>query len=265
MKKYLSMLKNRIAVGLEYRSNIFGQFVVDIIALISTVIFWSAFFKTQNHLGSYSLSDSVLYFFIIPLTGAFTYVSVSYELGNEIRMGALSNYLLKPYSLQFEAFTRALAGKFNNFLTTIPFYAALIIVISILTHHFVVTLTTVLFFILAVCMGFALYFIFDLTVADCAFWVGEVWAFTHFKKVVFLIFGGLRFPLDFLPKHLFTFVSLLPFQYMYYIPNAYLLGKRTISNVPYDIGLFVLWFIILFLFQKIVWKKGLAKYEASGG
>ena len=259
------MLKNRLAVGLEYRSNILGQFIIDIIALISTVIFWGAVFKTQNHLGSYSLNDSVLYFFMIPLTGALTYIFVSDELGNEIKMGALSNYLLKPYSIQFEALTRALASKLNNFLITIPFYTILIVVISILTNHFAVTPMTVLLFIFAICMGFALHFIFDLSIAYCAFWVGEVWAFTHFKKVIFLIFGGLMFPLDFLPKHLFTFVSLLPFQYMYYIPNAYLLGKRNILNIPYDIGLFTLWFIVLFLLQKIIWKKGLARYEASGG
>jgi len=265
MNKYLSMLKNRLAVGLEYRSNIFGQFIIDLISLIATIIFWNAVFKTQNNLSSYSLNDSILYFFITPLTGALTYIFVSDELGNEIRMGAMSNYLLKPYSLQFEALTRALASKLNNFLTTIPFYSILIVCISVFANHFMVTLSSLLLFILAVFMGFALHFVFDLTIAYCAFWVGEVWAFTHFKKVIFLIFGGLMFPLDFLPSSLFSIFSLLPFQYMYYIPNTYLLGKRTISHIPHDIFLFVFWFVALLLIQRFVWKKGLMQYEAQGG
>lgn len=265
MKKYFSMLKNRLAVGLEYRSNIFGQFIIDIISLTSTVIFWNAVFKTQDHLSSYSLNDSVLYFFITPLIGALTYIFVSDELGNEIRMGVMSNYLLKPYSLQFEALTRALASKLNNFLTTIPFYTILIVVISVYTNHFMVTLQSVFLFIFAICMGFTLHFIFDLTIAYCAFWVGEVWAFTHFKRVIFLIFGGLMFPLDFLPPHLFSLFSLLPFQFMYYIPNTYLLGKRSVAHVPQDAILFIFWFIVLLLVQRFVWKKGLVQYEAQGG
>lgn len=265
MKKYISMFKKRLAVGLEYRSNIFGQFILDIIALIATVIFWNAVFKTQNHLGTYSLNDSVLYFFITPLVSSLTYIFVSDELGNEIRTGAISNYLLKPYSIMFEAFTRALASKMNNFLTTIPFYTLLLIIISVLTNHFVISITSILFFIIAICMGFVLHFIFDLTIGYCAFWIGEVWAFAHFKRVIFLIFGGLMFPLDFLPNQLFAIFSFLPFQFMYYIPNAYLLGKRTSTNIPHDISLFIFWLTILYLFQQIVWKKGLVKYEAAGG
>jgi len=39
MKKYLTMFKNRLAVGMEYRSNIVGTFILDILSLVSTVIF----------------------------------------------------------------------------------------------------------------------------------------------------------------------------------------------------------------------------------
>jgi len=259
------MFKKRLAVGLEYRSNIFGQFIIDILALISTIIFWNAVFKTQTHLNTYSLNDSILYFFITPLTGALTYIFISEELGYEIKMGAASNYLLKPYSLTFEALTRALASKLNNFLTTIPFYIVLVLGISMFTHYFIISFQSIALFIFAIGMGFALHFIFDLSIAYCAFWVGDVWAFTHFKKVLFLIFGGLMFPMEFLPKNLSTFFSFLPFQYMYYIPNSYLLGKRTASNIVPDAILFIIWFIVLAVIKQFIWKKGLAKYEASGG
>lgn len=265
MKKYLSMFKKRLAVGLEYRSNIFGQFVLDGMALIATIIFWNAVFQSQNHLGTFSLNDSILYFFITPLVGAFTYVFISEELGYEIRMGAFSNYLLKPYSLLFEALTRALASKLNTIISTAPFYAVLLIVMSFVTRHFVMTPLSVLFFIVTIFMGFTLHFVFDLAISHLAFWIGEVWAFAHFKRVVFLIFGGLLFPLDFLPKQLFNLFALLPFQFMYYIPCSYLLGKRTISNIPHDAILFIVWLIIFIIIQKVMWKRGLIKYEAFGG
>ena len=259
------MLKKRLAVGLEYRSNIFGQFFIDILSLISTIIFWNAVFKTQTHFNTYSLNDSILYFFVTPLTGALTYVFISDGLGYEIKMGAASNYLLKPYSLTFEVLTRAIASKLNNFLTTIPFYIVIIIIISISTQHFIISFQSIILFTFAICMGFVLHFIFDLSIAYCAFWVGDVWAFTHFKRVLFLIFGGLMIPMEFLPKNLSTFFSLLPFQFVYYIPNSYLLGKRTALNILPDMILFIVWFIILFSIKQNIWKKGLVKYEASGG
>jgi len=207
----------------------------------------------------------LVYFFNIPLIGALTYIFISDELGNEIRMGELSNYLLRPYSVAFEALTRAVASKLNNFITTIPIYLLVILYITSSLHYPSITLVSIGLFLIAIGMGFFLHFLFDLIIAYLAFWVVDVWSFVHFKKIVFLIFGGLMFPLDFLPAPLDKIFMLLPFHYVYYLPNAYLMGKRSFVNLGPDVGLFIIWMIIFFSLQRYVWSAGLKKYEASGG
>lgn len=265
MKKYFKIFKNRLAVGLEYRADMIGTLILDLISLASILILWIAIFSSQKQVGGFKFSESILYFIINPLIGAFTYVFISEDLGYEIKRGALSNYLLKPFRLYIDAFCRALASKVNYFFVGFPVYFLMFLFFTAKLGYSSINLTTILFSFISILFGFILHFLIDLSLCWWAFWVGDIWAFKHLKRILFLAFGGLSFPLDIVSGYLRTVIELLPFKYMYYVPNSYLLGKRLISNLPIDILGVIIWSVIFILINQVLWSAGIKKYEAYGG
>lgn len=265
MKKYIKILQNRLAAGLEYRADMVGTLVLDLISLVSILILWTAIFSGQKQVGNFNFNESILYFSLNPLIGAFTYVFISEDLGYEIKRGALSNYLLKPFKLYIDAFCRAVASKINYFFVGFPVYFLIFILFATKLGHSGIGPITVLLFFVSIVFGFLLHFLIDLSLCWWAFWIGDIWAFKHLKRILFLAFGGISFPINIVSGRLRSIIELLPFKYMYYIPNTYLLGKREIYNLPIDILGIIIWSLIFILINNILWSSGVKKYEAYGG
>ncbi|MDO8609463.1 MAG: ABC-2 family transporter protein [bacterium] len=264
MKKYFKMFTNRLSAGLAYRSTIFGTMFLDLVTMSGVVIFWTAVFKEHHSISHYSFSESMLYFLLIPFIASFTYVFVSEEIGGEIRQGSLSNYLVKPFKLELDAFCRSLASKINYIFISFPIYMGILYLLSFKYQYNFISFKGLLLGCFAIVMGFLLHFVMDLAIAWIAFWIGDTWAFVHFKRVIFLILGGASYPLEFVTGIQRTLIELLPFKYMYYIPASYLLGKRGLNTLFIDVCGFIIWFIIFIILGKLLWNAGLKKYEAYG-
>jgi len=263
--KYLTLLRGRLAAGLQYRTNIIGQLILDLQGLASVILLWTLIFSERSSVAGFSFGDSLLYFLLVPVVGALTGVYISEELGYEIRRGVLSANLLKPINIFAEAFTRALASKFNSLIITIPVYTAIFFFFIAGMHLVAVTAGQVLIAILMTVSGFLLHFTIDITVAWLAFWVGDVWAFKHLKRIVYLVFGGLIFPLDFVQGGARWIFEFLPFKFLYYVPAAYLLGRRSPGEFGGDMLGITLWSCLFLFIGWVLWKKGLVTYEAYGG
>jgi len=87
----------------------------------------------------------------------------------------------------------------------------------------------------------------------------------HIKNILFSILGGLSFPLDFVSGPLKAMFSFLPFQYLYYVPITYLLGKRSGAGMLLtDAAKLLAWTAITALLAAVLWRLGLRKYGAYG-
>jgi ABC-2 type transport system permease protein len=107
--------------------------------------------------------------------------------------------------------------------------------------------------------------VLDLLIAFWAFWTDNVWAFKHIKIILFGILGGVTFPLDFLSGGLAAVARFLPFQYFYYVPAAYLLGKNVgMETIISDTAHILLWIVALVIFCFFAWRAGLKRYDAYG-
>jgi ABC-2 type transport system permease protein len=77
-------------------------------------------------------------------------------------------------------------------------------------------------------------------------------------------FAGNLFPLDILPKPLYTISQLLPFQYMLYFPIKLYLGQLTLQEICIGFFIAFLWTILFAKIVNVVWEKGLISYGAYG-
>jgi len=263
VKKYLGLFKNHLASAVEYRSNLIGTLIVEIIALGNIIILWVAIFRTNTQVGSYTFPEAILYYLLVPLTGFFTQVYVSDTLSWQIRNGSISSQLIKPYKIWLSVFTDVIAQKLVYLTIALPIYLAAIYFIypqGLDLFEF----GNVLIFLAIVTCSFVLHFFMDLSITWLAFWLDDVWAFRHIKQIFFKIMGGVGFPFDLLPSFWQLIFNRLPFKFFYYVPISYLLKRRSIDFLPYDLLQILLWMVLFIIIGSFLWKKGLKKYGAYG-
>lgn len=264
MKKYLFLFASHFSVALEYRSNLVGIFILELVSISSMIILWAAVYKAQQSVAGYSFYEAIIYFVLIPMVGFITSVDISEKLSKEIRMGTFSNYLLRPYTFWLAAFMETLAVKINYLILVFP------VVVSIMTFlvmkgYLVLTLDGLFSGLLVATLAFLLHFVLDLLIACWAFWTDSVWAFKHVKIILFSVLGGVSFPLDFLSGWFGALARMLPFQYFYYVPVSYVLGRSTgIKSIVSDCIYAGLWIVALIILSVFAWKMGLKKYDAYG-
>lgn len=264
MKKYLSLFASHFSVALEYRSNLVGVFVLELISISSMIILWVAVYRTQESVAGYSLYQAIIYFVLVPIVGFITSVDISDKLAKEIRMGTFSNYLLKPYTFWVAALMEALAMKINYLVFVSP-VAIAVVAFLVMKGYLVLTLGGLFSGLLVAALAFLLHFALDLLIAFWAFWTDSVWAFRHVKIILFSALGGVSFPLDFLSGRLGVLADMLPLQYFYYVPVSYILGRNiSAGHIIFDCMYMALWMVMLIILSMLTWRMGLKKYDAYG-
>ncbi|MBD3300372.1 MAG: hypothetical protein GF347_03395 [Candidatus Moranbacteria bacterium] len=265
MQKYLQVFKIYWGRELEYRSNLVVSLILEVLKMTVALILWLAIFQSKESIAEFNLVDILAYFAVLPMVGTLTNINLCTELGYEIRGGKVSDQLIKPFSIYLYYYAKVISEKFNQLVILLPFYVLLILIISkfvLQANPF--SLFNLIISLVFIVLAFQMSYFLELVFSWIAFWIDDAWSFEHFKSIALGVFGGLAFPLDFVSGTLRLIIEILPFKFFYYIPISYLIGKRPLENLVTDLGLLSFWIVILFLISKILWKKGIVKYEAYG-
>lgn len=264
MRKYWQIFKIMLLSKLEYRFEMFSMFINELIGVVGVTILWNSIFQNSSTIGGLTREQTIIYYVILPLVGLFTSVSISGQLGDEVKNGQFSKYLLRPYRLRFGLFFSSLAEKIHMLVLVLPIYLIGIFVFVRLYNYQSFTLENLILGIGFSLLGFLLHFLLDANISWLAFWLNDVWAFQHFKDFTFSIFGGINFPLNFLGGTLRKVFEFLPFKYFYYVPVGYLMGIRSAANISQDlIGIFI-WAVCFAVGGQLLFLVGLKKFEAYG-
>lgn len=265
MKKYLQFFKTSLSTSLEYRANLVGLFFQHILSIVQIVILWVAIFRTNDNVNGFTFENAILYFICVPFIGIITRVNVSDILSEEIRLGVLSNNLIRPFSIWFSKLIETITDKFHNLITLTPIYLVIFVLYFLNVDNDKITLAGIISSLFIASCAIFLHFALDMAIAHLAFWVVDTWAFQHLKNITFTMIGGQNFPYDILSRNLRVVFEFLPFKFFYYTPISYLLGLRSgIHAISQDILQMTLWTMFFIVIASILWKKGLQKYGAYG-
>lgn len=263
MKKYTSLFTTYFASSIAYRADLASTVLLEAISVGSLLALWTAVFRTQHHVAGYNFGQAIAYYLVVPVVGFFTQVVLSDYLGYEIKNGTFSNYLLRPYRFWQVAFMRVTAYKLTYLLLVSPVIAGVLLYIST-SGSVALRPASLAAALLIALQAFVFHFVLDLSVTFAAFWLDEVWAFGHMKTIAFSVLGGLSFPLEFVHGPLKTAIGALPFQYLYYVPVSYCLGKRPVGLLAHDMTMLVAWTLAAASGAALLWRLGLRKYGAYG-
>lgn len=142
----------------------------------------------------------------------------------------------------------------------------MIAIILALAFHAGLSVTPwmVVLFIPGLLLAFALRFLLEWTLAQCAFWTTRVSAINQIYFFLLLFLSGQIAPLSILPHAVQVAAKILPFYWTIGFPTELLLGKVTIEAAFIGIGVQIVWLAIAVLLLRLVWRLGVKAYSAVG-
>ncbi|MEK7517914.1 MAG: ABC-2 family transporter protein [Patescibacteria group bacterium] len=263
MNKYFRVAKLTWDETFIYRLNFVMWRARSILQILTLYFLWASLIPSGTSIFGYNQTSMLTYILGTSLVSSIVLSSRSHAVGDEINSGNLSNFLLRPINYFFYWFARDIGDKTMNIIFAIVELSLLFAILRpplfIQTESLYLLLT---FF--AIILALIMYFLFNFLLGLIGFWSPEVWAPRFIFMILLNFFAGGLFPLDILPKFIFSFFQLLPFTYLLYFPIKIYLGQVTIIEIFTGITISLFWTMLLYMIVQYVWKKGLLIYTAQG-
>lgn len=262
LRPYCGSLIMDMKNALAYKANLIFYLTYVIIPPLAIFFLWSAILGDGKTIQSYDLNSMVTYFVITQLFVSNTPFSAWSEIGDEIRNGDLTLWLVKPIDHYLLYLSRLVGSWIPLWLTS---FGGVTIVFLILHNYIkfqtdiVVIIATIVFWLGGVVFGFTIGYLFNLL----AFWTDQSSGALMLSSGAAYFLSGAVLPLDILP---FKEIWLaLPYKYSGYFPAQIYLGRVPSSEWPVEFVKLCAWILITVIAAKIVWRIGLKRYQAAGG
>ena len=261
MKPYLAALRAEFQVAMVYKTNAALYLTYVLIPPLAAFFFWTAILAPQDMLGEYTLSALVTYYIVTQFFATNTPFSAWADIGDSIRTGEFSQWLIRPVS-HYKVFLARLVGAW------IPMWAMGIAGVAILGALLggsfqwqgnPILVLGVGFWLGGVMLGFTFGYLLNLV----AFWTERTHGILQLSYAAAFFLAGGVVPLDLLP--LAPLWQALPFRYAGYVPAQIFLGRLPPSCWPQELLLLAGWALALLVLTRFVWRVGLRRYQAAGG
>jgi len=263
MRKYSTLFVLHLNNALEYRGAIVSWMLVELLSLTSALFLWTGVFANQKFVSTYSYKDMLLYYFFIPVVGMISQSFITDWLPRKIKDGEIVKDIVKPYSFIISVLVTHIANRITQCLFKLPIYLIIGTSLFLILNpnlHLINLLGGLLFAVLAFFMHLCL----DLSLSLLTFWFDDSWALSLLKYVAFLIFGGLAFPLSFVPESVRGLFLWLPFHLVYYLPTAIILNQVSFNTIIFSVVKCLAWGAFFVVLMNYLWHAGVRKYAAYG-
>lgn len=260
--KYTTIYKNVFSQALQYRLNLGLILVSHAISLSGLLYLWIAIYATGQTVGTYTLEALIVYYMVLIFL-RFTIsegVSMGFAVCDEIRDGAVANYLVKPISYSIEHLVKLVANATLNTIIMTPFAALL--AFAFRNRIDLPDVFGWLAFFGMMIVGLVCYYLIYYLAGLSSFWLHTGRAAVYAMLIFSNFFNGGLIPLDLFPAWALPIVEALPFQYLLFIPIQTFLGH--ITNWPHTLAFAALWIAVLSTMVWITWTLGVRKFEAVG-
>ncbi|MBI2337807.1 ABC-2 family transporter protein [Candidatus Daviesbacteria bacterium] len=263
MSKYWEIFRITWQQFLIYRVNFVIWRLRTIMQLLLVYFIWWSVFKSQVQVFGYTASSILTYILAASLIRTIVLSSRASDLIDSINTGSIVNFLIKPLGFIRYFLTRDAADKLFN----IGFFIVEISLLILLLKPPVIIQTDIAIlipFFLSIAGGLIIYFCINFIIGLTAFWVESSWGVLFLMSVFLESLGGGLFPLDILPKNLFSALMLTPFPYLIYFPAKLYLGGMNYSEMLNGFVVIAIWILVLILLMRIIRDAGFRHFSAVG-
>lgn len=247
----------------QYRANLAMYLLYWIVSPVVYLAVWITIANSQGSVQGLTANDFITYYMTLLIVDQLTSDITIHIIAYRIQDGSLSNELLRPvHPILTDALMNNLSFKTLTFITLIPVWSLLFLLFK--PNFSSVTLGSIALAIPAVLLGFATAFMMGACITSLAFWTTRVYSVDGFFNMIGILFSGQFVPLSLMPPVIQSIAQFLPYQMLKYVPIQIILNKLSMAEILRDYVVGVVWFVLLALLFRWVWRQGLKHYSAVG-
>jgi ABC-2 type transport system permease protein len=224
---------------------------------------WLAVVREAGPVAGWTTSEFVSYYVAAAVVNHLTVAWILWDWDDDIRTGALATRLVKPVDPLHHYVASQFGWKIFILLVLVPPVALAAWLLPSINYP--LTPFRLAAFILALFLGLATSVAMGAAFAMVAFWS------TQARNLYSLWIGAGQFlsgwivPLALFPLAIRTIAAWLPFRATLSLPVEILMGRLTASETWLALGIALAWVLVFFALYRLLWRRGLRRYEAVGG
>ena len=263
LRKYLTVFKLSWQNVLQYRLNFLMGRVRSIILLLTLYFLWTTVFRGSSEFFGFTREQIVTYVLVGNFFYSLIFAHSDNDIADAIASGKLSSFLVRPINYLFYWFVRRLASRLMYLLMTILETGVFILLVLPglqfpTPHNFLLALVSVILAIL-------LFTFLDFSAGMLSFWTLRAYGPRFALRMLMDFTSGRIFPLNILPQTIFTVLNILPFSFLIFFPLNLFQGRLGSLEIIYGFTMQIFWVASSFLLMRLLWQRGLRRYEAVGG
>jgi ABC-2 type transport system permease protein len=263
IKKYSAIIKTTWQRALVYRFSVAAHRVGEISEMLIVILMWSAIYGNQAAIKGYTLREMITYVLIGNLITVIVRNWMYEMVSKDIKDGTLSIFLVRPQ----DYFRYMVAREIGRI--SLAFIASVLtnIAVMLFFSHVLIVNTDILhllLILLIVAFAFVTEILISYIIGLVAFWTDEVNGVFATVDKIKKFFAGNYFPVNLLPATYVQISFFLPFGYSFFIPTQIYLNRLDLITGFKGCLVQLVWIAILYGIIKIIWRRGLVKYEGVG-
>lgn len=263
MRKYAEIARILFKAQLAWRFDVAMNMIFTVSKLLFAYILWGAIYGKNETVGGFTLPMMLSYYIISSFLSQIEMSDgVSREIGDRIRGGTFSKYMVVPVNTQGYFIAQTL-GAMAFYLIFNLFAAA--VWVFLFGIEFTVTNSIPILLAAIVLIFLGLLFMIQLNyfLGILAFKFQEIGIFLMIKSNAVAFVTGALVPLVLLPQGIVSVMRFFPFYYVTYLPSMLLIGKN--ENEAFT-GIVLLsgWLLSFTLLNKYAYNKLRVIYDGVG-
>ncbi|HEU4964602.1 MAG TPA: ABC-2 family transporter protein [Bacilli bacterium] len=249
-----------------YRLNFWLEMFSLLLQLYVVYTLWNVLFdQAPQSFGGVSLTQMITYALLGILLGSILTLDegVHTYIQTQVRMGMITSDLMKP----IDFLLHMMARNFGTMVVRLCFYLLPPLLVAYFLFDLVLptSLTQLLAFVLAVMQSWLILFFCNFLFGLIAFKTLDLlgFMFTYFALIRFA--SGQIIPLWLYPDSIRPFLDALPFQSIFYTPQAIFTGVLQGADMWQAVGVQTLWMLGLFLVARLIWGRIFKYLVVQGG
>ncbi|MEU8225408.1 ABC-2 family transporter protein [Kribbella sp. NPDC048915] len=262
----LRVLRRMTAAEIAQQSVYRGAWIIFMLANITMPIISLLIWRTALASGAQLPIDEQYVTTYFVLLGFVTMATSSWMAGflaQDIRLGKLSTWMIRPASLLVTFVANNLSEKLLKLVALVP-------MIGIVWWIFRDSMNIPAgpgqwaLFAVSILLGAILVFTIDILIASVAFWMDDVSALVQARAIIASVLSGSVVPLALMPSWSQGFVEYQPFRYTVSFPVEIVAGSLSGPELLAGLGIQCGYVVVFAGVARAVWLAGIRSYSAVG-
>jgi ABC-2 type transport system permease protein len=259
MRQASAVFRTYLQESIAYRAQAFIWAFTDIVGGAMMLL---VFLSTGKGVAGFSPREIVVYYLSLMAVEGFVTCHMQWEIGTEVKDGAFSTFLIRPFSWYWTTVLRNLSWRFMRLSLFLPVLCVFVVSYWSLLQGTSVNLGWE--FWLSMFLGHFVSVNITIAMAMIAFFVEDASAIFESYYMPMLFLSGQIFPVSMLPGWAQTLSKFLPFYYTTALPAEIATGKVAGASAWGGLAVQVVWVGVAYLVYRAVWPSALRRYSGTG-